>query len=87
MAQPNNGNPGKLNHGSQQQNDKKENYSHSNQDRRDNRSDTRDHEYKDYDKTLTNDENYNLDNDQIKGDPDFSDKTENASNGNSNPGK
>ncbi|HEX8269641.1 MAG TPA: hypothetical protein VF581_07085 [Flavobacterium sp.] len=79
MGAINNGNPGNSDHGSQQHNDNRKNYAHSNERRRDNiRDNTRDHEYKEFDETLTNDENYNLYNDKIKGDPDFSDKNQNA---------
>ncbi|HEX8562096.1 MAG TPA: hypothetical protein VF676_03855 [Flavobacterium sp.] len=71
---------GTLNNGgSQQHNDNRKNYPHSNEKRRDNRADTRDHEYKEHDETLTNDENYSLYSDKIKGDPDFRDKNQNAS--------
>jgi len=81
MGNPNNGNQGqgKLNHGSQQHNDKQKNYAHSNERNRDNiRDNTRDHTYKDHDQTLTNDQNYNLYNDKIEGDPDFRDTKLNA---------
>ena len=44
----------------------------------DNRSDTRKHQYKNHDEVLTNDENYDSDNQKFKGEePDFDDKLNN----------
>lgn len=44
----------------------------------DSRSDMRKHQYKDHDKVLTNDENYNPDTQKFKGEePDFDDKLDN----------
>lgn len=79
MGTSNTGNQGNMNQGSQHQNDQQKNYANSNERNRDNiRDNTRDHQYKEHDETLTNDENYNLDNNKIKGDPDFRDTKQNA---------
>ncbi|MES2543316.1 MAG: hypothetical protein V4548_00405 [Bacteroidota bacterium] len=60
-------------------NDGQKNYQHSNQHNPDNiRDNTRDYDYKEYDETLTNDENYNVDNKNIKGNPDFHDTKQNV---------
>ena len=80
MGTLNNGASGKTNQGGQQQHDGQKNYQNSNQRNPDNvRNDIRDHQYKEFDKTLTNDENYDIDSHEVKGDPDFSDTTENVS--------
>jgi len=58
--------------------DGQKDYQHSNQRNRDNiRDNTRDHDYKEYDKTLTNDENYDINSKVIKGNPDFDDTKQN----------
>lgn len=57
MATSNNGTSGKGNSG--HQHDGQKNYQHSNQRNPDNvRNDTRDQHFKEYDKTLTNDANF-----------------------------
>ena len=44
----------------------------------DNRTDTRKHQYKDHDEVLTNEENYDVDTHEFKGqEPDFDDKLNN----------
>jgi len=73
---------GTLNNGkgNQSQHDGQKNYQNSNQRNPDNvRNDTRDHQYKEYDETLTNDENYDIDSKTVKGNPDFDDTKENVS--------
>ncbi len=66
------------NNGNQRQNDKQQNYAHSNERNPDNiRDNTRDHKYKEHDKTLTNDENYDVDTQKAKKDMDFRDTTKN----------
>lgn len=78
MGTKNSGTPGKGNL-NQQKHDGQKNYQHSNQRNPDNiRDNTRDRVYKDYDKKLTNDENYNIDTNQIKGKPDFDDTKQNV---------
>ncbi|HMI07248.1 MAG TPA: hypothetical protein VK528_06865 [Flavobacterium sp.] len=63
----------------QQKHDGQKNYQNSNQRNPDNvRNNTRDHEYKEYDKTLTNDENYDINSHIVKGNPDFDDTKDNA---------
>lgn len=55
------------------------NFYHSNERNPDNiRNATRNKEYKEHDETLTNDENYSLYTNKIKGDPDFDDKNQNV---------
>ncbi len=68
------GNSGKQNH------DGQKNYQHSNQRNPDNiRNNTRDHEYKEYDETLTNDENFDASTGKPKkGDMEFDDKKQNV---------
>ncbi len=81
-----NNNPGNSNQGHgkvsqprQQYNDKQENYAHSNERNRDNiRDNTRDKQYKEHDKTLTNDENYDVDTQKIQVDAEFDDKNQNV---------
>lgn len=78
MGAKNSGTSGKGNL-NQQRHDGQKNYQHSNQRNPDNiRDNTRDHVYKDYDEKLTNDENYNIDTNQIKGNPDFDDTKQNV---------
>lgn len=78
MGTLNNGSGGKGNP-TGQNHDGQKNYQHSNQRNPDNiRNATRDHEYKEHDETLTNDENYDLNSDEIKGNPDFDDKKQNV---------
>jgi hypothetical protein len=70
------------NSGSQQRHDGQKDYQNSNERNRDHaRSDTRDHEYKEYDETLTNDANFK-DGQPIKGEMDFDDTQDNVSEGN-----
>ena len=60
MATIKNGTSGKRNF--EHLHDGKENYQHSNQRNPDNvRNNTRDHQYKEHDKTLTNDANFDAD--------------------------
>ncbi len=50
----------------------------------DNRKDTRKHQYKEHDETLTNDENYDVDTQEFIGkEPDFDDKLNNEEKNNS----
>jgi len=73
MGTLNNGNTGKTN----QSHDGQKNYQNSNQRNPDNiRNNTRDHEYKEYDEKLTNDENF--EDGEIKGEADFDDTKQNA---------
>lgn len=68
------------NNGGQQRHDGQKNYQHSNQRNPDNvRNNTRDHQYKEYDSELTNDENYDINSHQVKGNPDTDDTKENVS--------
>lgn len=70
-----NNNSGKTN----QPHDGQKNYQNSNQRNPDNiRDNTRDHDYKEYDENLTNDENFDLDQGQVKGDTDYSDTKQNV---------
>jgi len=67
---------------SQSQHDGQKNYQHSNQRNPDHvRDSTRDHEYKDYDETLTNDANFEAGK-ASKGEMDFRDNDENVAEGN-----
>ena len=78
MGTLNNGAGGKGN-SSGQNHDGQKNYQNSNQRNPDNiRNNTRDHEYKEYDETLTNDENFDINSDEVKGNPDFDDKQQNV---------
>lgn len=59
--------------------DGQKNYQNSNQRNPDNiRNNTRDHDYKEYDETLTNDENFDINNDEVKGNFDFDDTKQNV---------
>ncbi len=74
-----NQNQGKVNQQRQHYNDKSQNYQHSNQRNPDNiRDNTRDKQYKDYDETLTNDENFDVDTQKIQVDAEFDDKSQNV---------
>jgi hypothetical protein len=54
------------------------NSQHDNSKKGSDRSDTRKHQYQDYDQVLTNDENYDADTQKFKGEePDFDDKLNN----------
>ena len=76
MATIKNGTPGKRN--SEHQHDGQENYQHSNQRNPDNvRNNTRDHQYKEHDKTLTNDANFDADG-KPKVDMELDDKNQNV---------
>lgn len=67
-----------VNKGGQTRHDGQKNYDHSNQRNNDNiRNATRKHKYEEHEETLTNDENYSLNSDQIKVDADFRDKNNN----------
>ena len=75
----NNQGHGKVSQPRQQYNDMQKNYDNSNERNRDNiRDNTRDRQYKEHDKTLTNDENYDGDTQQIKVDAEFDDKNQNV---------
>ena len=64
----------------QQRHDGQKNYQHSNQKNPDNvRNNTRDHDYKDYDKTLTNDANFDINNHDVPDEMNFDDTKENVS--------
>lgn len=64
----------------QQKHDGQKNYQHSNQRNPDNvRNDTRDHEYKEYDETLTNDANFNVNSPGVTDAMDFDDTKDNVS--------
>jgi len=64
----------------QQRHDGQKNYQHSNQKNPDNvRNNTRDHDYKEYDETLTNDANFDINNQNVSEEMDFDDKRENVS--------
>lgn len=70
---------GTINKGGQARHDGQKNYDHSNQRNPDNvRNATRKHEYKEHDKTLTNDENYSADGKQAKVEMEFDDKKQNV---------
>lgn len=74
-----NQNKGKVNQERQHFNDKQQNYKNSNQRNPDNiRDNTRDKQYKDYDETLTNDANFDVDTQKIKVDAEFDDKSQNV---------
>lgn len=78
MGTLNNGAGGKGNSNAQNH-DGQKNYQNSNQRNPDNiRNATREKQYKEHDETLTNDENYDLDSKEIKGDPEFDDKNQNV---------
>lgn len=71
------------NNGGQQRHDGQKNYQHSNQRNPDNvRNATRDHQYKEYDETLTNDANFDINTTEVKADMEFDDKKENVSKNN-----
>ena len=79
MGTLNNNNSGKGKGKSAPLHDGQANYDHSNQRNRDNiRDNTRDHDYKEYDKTLTNDENFDINSKKVKGNPDFDDTKQNV---------
>jgi len=64
----------------QQRHDGQKNYQHSNQKNPDNvRNNTRDHDYKEYDETLTNDANFDINNQNVSEEMDLDDKRENVS--------
>ncbi|NMH29005.1 hypothetical protein [Flavobacterium silvaticum] len=68
-----------VNKGAQQRHDGQKNYDHSNQRNPDNvRNATQKHHYKEHDETLTNDENFNIDTNQIDVNMEFYDKDQNV---------
>lgn len=79
MSNQNNQGQGKVSQQRQQYNDKQQNYAHSNERNRDNiRDNTREKQYKEHDKTNTNDENYDVDTQKIQVDAEFDDKNQNV---------